>query len=107
MSREELFVENKKCWDGFYSWQAIRKRLKGGYLSSRPWSGRVAYICFCLGFKRMYSGHGTSPDAVRRRRIGFTTRFIVKFGLAVYSYIYRRKLGLRVPLLRPGPAQPT
>jgi radical SAM superfamily enzyme YgiQ (UPF0313 family) len=107
MSREELFAENKKCWDGFYSWEAIRERLKGGYLSSRPWSGRVAYICFCLGFKRMYSGHGTSADAVRRRRIGFTTRVIVKFGLAVYSYIYRRKLGLRVPLLRPGPAQPT
>jgi len=100
MSREELIAENKKCWDSFYSWRAIRERMKGGFLSSRPLSARMAYIFFCLGFKRIYAGHGSSSEHVRRLSMGFTTRFIVKVGLAVYSYLYRRKLGFQVPLVR-------
>jgi hypothetical protein len=101
MSREELIAENKKCWDTFYSWKAIRERMKGGFLSSRPLSARMAYICFCLAFKRIYAGHGSSSEKVRRVSMGFTTRFIVKTGLAVYSYLYRKKLGFQVPLVRP------
>jgi hypothetical protein len=101
MSREELIAENKKCWDSFYSWRAIRERMKGGFLSSRPLSARMAYIFFCLGFKRIYAGHGSSSEHVRRLSMGLTTRFIVKLGLAVYSYLYRRKLGFQVPLVRP------
>jgi radical SAM superfamily enzyme YgiQ (UPF0313 family) len=105
MSREELIAENKKCWDSFYSWQGIRERMKGGFLSARPLSARITYLCFCLAFKRIYAGHGASADAVRRRRIGLTTRFLVKLGVFVYSYLFRRRVALRVPLVRSAAAR--
>jgi radical SAM superfamily enzyme YgiQ (UPF0313 family) len=105
MSREELIAENKKCWDTFYSWRETWKRTKGGYLKSRPLSARIAYVCFCLAFKRIYAGHGTSAADVRRKRMGLTTRLIVKLGVGVYTRIFRRKVGLRVSLVRSGAAQ--
>jgi hypothetical protein len=105
MSREELIAENKKCWDSFYSWQAIQERLKGEFLSSRSFSATVAYVFFCLGFKRIYAGHGTSSKKVRKTSMGLTTRSIVRLGLALYGLLYRRRFGFRVPLVRPAPPQ--
>lgn len=105
MSREELIAENKKCWDSFYSWQAIRERLKGEFLGSRSFSATVAYVFFCLGFKRIYAGHGTSSKKVRKTSMGLTTRSIVRLGLALYGFLYRRRFGFRVPLVRPAPPQ--
>lgn len=102
MSRREMIAENKKCWDTFYSWRATWQRTRGGFMKSRPLPARMAYICCCLAFKRVFAGHGTSADDVRRRRMGVTTRFIIKLGVGVYSYLFRRKVALRVSLMRPG-----
>ncbi len=102
MSRHELIAENKKCWDTFYSWRETWKRTRSGFLKSRPLPARMAYICFCLAFKRVYAGHGISADDVRRQRMGVMTRFIIKLGVGVYSCLCRRKVGLRVSLMRSG-----
>lgn len=102
MSRHELIAENKKCWDTFYSWRQTWKRTRSAFLKSRPFPARIAYICFCLAFKRVYAGHGISADDVRRQSMGVITRFIIKLGVAVYSYLFRRKVGLRVSLMRSG-----
>lgn len=102
MSREELIAENKKCWNTFYSWRETWKRTRSGFLKSRPLSARMAYICFCLAFKRVYAGHGGSAADVHRQRMGVITRFIIKLGVGVYTHVFRRKIGLRVSLMRSG-----
>jgi len=99
MSRDELIAENRKCWYTFYSWRESWQRTKSGHLKKLPFSARITYMCFCLAFKRIYAGHGTSAADVRSKRMGLMTRFIVKLGVGVYSYLFRRKVGFRISLV--------
>jgi hypothetical protein len=102
MSRQELIAENKKCWDTFYSWRETWKRTTRGSVRSWPLAARMAYICCCLAFKRVFAGHGTSADDVRRQRMGLMTRLIIKLGVGLYTSLFRRNVGLRVSLVRSG-----
>jgi hypothetical protein len=102
MSRQELIAENKKCWDTFYSWRETWKRTRSGFLKSWPLPARLAYICCCVAFRRIFAGHGTSADDVRRQRMGLMTRLIIKLGVGLYTYLFRRNVGLQVSLVRSG-----
>src|SRR5262245_42830795 len=102
MSSDELLAENKKCWDSFYSLGEILRRVRTGPAESWPIAGKVAYVCLCIVFKRVYAGHGVSADNVQRKR-GIVTKALIKFGVAVYSYFFRqRRIEMAVPVIAPA-----
>ncbi len=101
ISRDDLLAENKKCWDAFYSLKEIFRRTRRGRAKAWPLAAKFTYLLLCLGFKRIYAGHGVSADSVERKKMGFVTRILVKSGIRVYNYLFRRNrvgLGLKVSL---------
>ena len=95
MSRDELLAENKKCWDSFYSFKEVLRRIRRGSPRSWPWASKFTYLLFCAAFRRVYGGQGMAADGVRRRRLGATTRAIIKIGIASYNH-FRKRSGVRV-----------
>ncbi len=76
------------------------KRIRRGFLKSQPVAAKLAYFVACLAFKRVYGGQGISADSVQRKSLGMVTKVLIKLGVGLYSYFFRRKIGLRVSLLR-------
>jgi radical SAM superfamily enzyme YgiQ (UPF0313 family) len=101
MSRDELLLENKKCWESFYSLRQSIKRTRSKTTSRWSLPGRITYVLACLAFKRVYSGHGVSADSVVRKRTGLITRMLIRIGVRIYVYSYRRRaVPLRVSVTR-------
>jgi radical SAM superfamily enzyme YgiQ (UPF0313 family) len=97
LSRDEWAKENQKCWDSFYSIRASLGRVRRGWARTWPLAGKLTYIFACMAFRRVYSGNGISADAVNRRKRSFTTRFLIRIGVAIYArYFRQKKVGLQV-----------
>jgi hypothetical protein len=61
----------------------------------------------CLVFRRVSAGNGISADAVNRRKLSFTTGWLVRIGVGIYGQFFRQKsVALRVyaPQAEPRPA---
>jgi radical SAM superfamily enzyme YgiQ (UPF0313 family) len=99
IDRDNLILENKRCWDTFYSFRESLQRTRDCPAQSWPLAGKITYIFACLAFKRVYAGNGISADGVNRKRAGLITRMLIKAGLSVYNYYFRRRtVGLNVSL---------
>ncbi|MGB6197977.1 MAG: hypothetical protein WBF35_00365, partial [Candidatus Acidiferrales bacterium] len=61
-----------------------------------PLFGKFTYVMMCLAFRRIYGGQGMAADGVRRKRLGLTTKIIIKVGLGTYNHFYRKELGGRI-----------
>jgi radical SAM superfamily enzyme YgiQ (UPF0313 family) len=96
ISRDDLLAESKKCWDAFYSIREVLRRVRRGRLRSWPWVGKFVYLLLCLAFKRIYGGQGMAADGVRSRRLGRTTKTIIKIGVATYNRYFPKRLGVNV-----------
>ena len=101
--------ENRRCWDAFYSLGESIRRVRRGWARSWPVAGKITYIFACLAFRRVYAGDGLSADAVNRRKLSCSTRWLIRMGVAVYGHFFRpKKVGLQVSLApiswRPGSA---
>jgi radical SAM superfamily enzyme YgiQ (UPF0313 family) len=96
MSREDLLEESKKCWDTFYSFKEIVRRISRRPVQTWTLPGRFTYLLFCMAFKRIYAGQGMAADGVRTRRLGSVTRAVIKIGVATYNRSFRKRLGTRV-----------
>ena len=96
IGRDDLLAENKKCWDAFYSLKEVLRRARRGRLRSWPWVGKFVYLLLCLAFKRIYGGQGMAADGVRSRRLGRTTKTIIKIGIATYNHYFPKRLGVNV-----------
>jgi radical SAM superfamily enzyme YgiQ (UPF0313 family) len=97
LPREEWERENRKCWDTFYSLRESARRLRAGWPRTWPLAGKVTYLVACMAFRRVYSGSGISADAVNRRKLSFTTRWLIRIGVGIYGHFFRQKrVGLKV-----------
>ena len=96
ISRDDLLVENKKCWDAFYSIREVLKRVSRGRPGNWSLTAKFIYLLFCIAFKRIYGSQGMAADGVRRRRLGTVTRAIIKIGIAIYNRHFRKQLGATV-----------
>jgi radical SAM superfamily enzyme YgiQ (UPF0313 family) len=94
MSQDDLRRENQKCWDAFYSTKEVVRRVSGVPIRRWAWPGKFTYLLFCLAFKRIYAGQGMAADGVRTRRLGTVTRAIIKLGIAIFNYHFRKRLGV-------------
>lgn len=100
ISRNDLFDENKKCWDTFYSLRESAKRTRRGTARSWSWAGKITYLLVCLAFKRAYAGYGMAADSVQKREMGFVAKILVKMAVYVHNLYYRQKsLRLRMSLM--------
>jgi radical SAM superfamily enzyme YgiQ (UPF0313 family) len=102
ISRDELLAENQKCWKAFYSVKEAIKRVRKGRSDKWRLTGKIVYVLFCIAFKRIYGGQGMAADGVRKRRLGTLTRGIIKIGIAIFNYHFRRQLKVRVGHPWPG-----
>jgi radical SAM superfamily enzyme YgiQ (UPF0313 family) len=93
ISRADLLAENQKCWKTFYSVREAWKRVGMGRPGTWPLTGKFTYVLMCLAFRRIYGGQGVAADGVRRKNLGFTTKVIIKIGLATYNHFYRKDIG--------------
>lgn len=99
LPRAKWAGENLKCWDEFYSLGASIGRVRRGWAASWPLSGKITYIFACLAFRRVYAGNGLSADAVNQRKLSFSTRWLIRIGVAIYGHFFRqKKVGLQVSL---------
>lgn len=99
MSLSDLVLENRKCWNSFYSVAGIFRRIRSEATKSWPLPGKITYFFACLAFRRVYAGHGVSADSVNVTRTGLLTRILVRAGIAVYSCFFRRRgVSLKVAL---------
>jgi hypothetical protein len=96
ISRTDLLIENQKCWTSFYSIRQAWRRVGMGRPGTWPLFGKFTYVMMCLAFRRIYGGQGMAADGVRRKRLGVTTKVIIKLGLATYNHFYRKELGGRI-----------
>src|SRR5579883_498535 len=97
LPREEWARENAKCWDAFYSLCESARRLRAGWPRTWPLAGKLTYLVACLAFRRVYAGNGISADAVNRRKLSLTTRWLVRIGVGIYGHFFRQKrVALRV-----------
>ncbi len=100
ISRTDLFIENKKCWDTFYSLRESLERTRRGAARSWRWGGKLAYLLTCFAFKRAYAGYGMAADSVQRKDLGIVTRLLLKTTISVFNFFYRQKaLRSRMPLI--------
>jgi radical SAM superfamily enzyme YgiQ (UPF0313 family) len=100
MSGRDLHVENKKCWDSFYSLRESYQRTKRGNARRWPLAAKATYILVCLAFRQAYAGYGMAADSVRRKKMGPTTRLLIKAAVSIYNTFFRHKrLELRMPLI--------
>ncbi|MGC2322965.1 MAG: radical SAM protein [Terriglobales bacterium] len=91
ISRNELQLENKKCWDSFYSLKESLNRTKQGRAKRWPVAAKIAYLLTCVLFKRAYAGYGMAADSVRRKESGTVTRMLLKTTVTVFNRYYREK----------------
>jgi radical SAM superfamily enzyme YgiQ (UPF0313 family) len=97
LPRDQWERENRRCWDAFYSLRESARRLRRGWARTWPLAGKLTYLVACLAFRRVYGGNGISADAVNRRKLSLTTRWLVRVGVAIYGRFFRQKrVGLRV-----------
>ena len=96
----DLHVENKKCWDSFYSLKESYLRSMRGNGRKWPLASRATYLLVCLVFRQAYAGYGMAADSVRRKKMGRVTRLLIKSAVSIYNSRFRqKKLVLRVPLI--------
>jgi len=107
INRKELFDENKKCWDKFYSLRESFGRTTWGM--ARAWSlaSKAIYLFTCFAFKRVYAGYGMAADGVRRKRLGIMTRAIIKIAVTIYNHCCGRGLNVNVSHQWARPARPS
>lgn len=70
ISTDDLIQETTKCWQAFYSVREALRRVRRGGMGRWPVSMKLAYIGFCLAFRRLYSGRGMAADSVRQKEMG-------------------------------------
>jgi radical SAM superfamily enzyme YgiQ (UPF0313 family) len=105
ISRDDLLAENKKCWDSFYAPIEVLKRVnRRGRIKNWPVVSKFVYLLLCLIFRRIYGGQGMAADGVRKKRLGLTTRALIKIGTTTYNHYFRKRMGVRVgqPFARPA-----
>lgn len=96
----DLHVENKKCWDSFYSLRESFQRTRRGKARTWPLAARAAYLLVCLAFRQAYAGYGMAADSVRRKKMGRVTRVLVKAAVSLYNSCFRhRRFALKVPVI--------
>jgi tRNA A37 methylthiotransferase MiaB len=93
MEKKELFAETQKCWDEFYSIREAIKRTRRGKRATWTFGGKMTYILFCIAFRRIYSGQGMAADGVKKNKLGFVTRMIMKMAVGTYNLFFRGKRG--------------
>ncbi len=93
ITRDDLLTESKKCWDAFYSIKAAYARVKRGRPGKWSVPAKFVYLLFCIAFHQVYGGQGMAADGVRQRRLGKTTRIIIKIGIAIFNWHSRKRLG--------------
>ncbi len=97
ISSEDLLAERQKCWDEFYSFRQIYRRVSQGVARSWPVAGKITYALLNLVYKRVYAEHGISADSVQQKRVGLVTRLLIRACVGVYSHFFRhKKVGFRV-----------
>lgn len=100
ISRSDLFVENKKCWDTFYSLRESFDRTRRGATRSWRWTGRLVYLLACILFRRAYAGYGMAADSVQRKDTGLITRVLLKTAISAFNLFFRqRALRVRMPVV--------
>jgi radical SAM superfamily enzyme YgiQ (UPF0313 family) len=101
---DQLRVENKKCWNAFYSIREAARRMTKGRPAKWPLYGKFVYLLFCIAFKQIYGGQGMAADGVRKRRMGAVTRTLIKIGVAVFNHCARKRIGgtVRHPWAQPA-----
>jgi radical SAM superfamily enzyme YgiQ (UPF0313 family) len=99
LPRDQWAEENRRCWDAFYSLRESIRRVRRGWACTWPLAGKITYIFACLAFRRVYGGNGLSADAVNRRKLSFSTRWLIRTGVVIYGHFFRQKrVSLRVSL---------
>jgi radical SAM superfamily enzyme YgiQ (UPF0313 family) len=102
MSKPELLAENRKCWNEFYSIRESIKRTRRGRMGTWKLKSKFTYVLFCMAFRRIYGGQGMAADGVKTRKLGFTTRAIMRIGVAAYNFLFRKEKGtVSMPMARP------
>jgi radical SAM superfamily enzyme YgiQ (UPF0313 family) len=96
ITRDDLLNESKKCWDSFYSMKEAYARVNRGRAGTWPFTGKLIYLLFCYAFHQVYGGQGMAADGVRQRRLGKTTRVIIKIGVTIFNWHSRKRLGASV-----------
>jgi radical SAM superfamily enzyme YgiQ (UPF0313 family) len=91
ISSDDLLMENKKCWDAFYSVREVVRRVTRGRPGRWSLAGKFTYLLFCMAFKRIYGGQGMAADGVRRKNLGFFTKTIGRVGIATYNHFFRKE----------------
>ena len=95
----EMSSEKRRCWDAFYSLRESIRRVRRGWASPWPLGEKITSIFACLAFRQVYAGNGLSADAVNRRKLSFSTKWLIRMGVAVYGHFFRyKKVGLQVSL---------
>ena len=92
ISSAELVAETMKCWQAFYSIKESLRRVRRGKMGNWPLTSKLIYVCFCLAFKRLYSGEGVAADSVRQKDMSTVDRIPVPYHLMPATI---RKLFLR------------
>ena len=106
MSAEEWGRENRECWNSFYSLRQSIRRVRRGWAGTWSLGGKITYLFACLAFRRVYAGNGLTADGVNRTRLSFTTRLLIKIGVAIHARIFRNKsVPLRVATLSAASGQ--
>jgi radical SAM superfamily enzyme YgiQ (UPF0313 family) len=90
ISKDDLHVENKKCWDDFYSLGESYKRTKLGRAKSWSPAKKLAYLMVCILFRQAYAGYGMAADSVRKTEMGLGKRMLIKSAVRFYNHFFRR-----------------
>jgi radical SAM superfamily enzyme YgiQ (UPF0313 family) len=98
ISKDDLHLENKKCWDSFYSLGESFKRTKHGRAKSWSPAKKMAYLMVCVLFRQAYAGYGMAADSVRKKEMGFGTRLLIKTAVSFYHRFFRRMSPQKVAL---------
>lgn len=100
IAKTDLKVENKKCWDQFYSLRESMKRTQRSRLTKKwPLPAKITYLMLCIAFRRIYGGQGMQADGVQNRKFSLFTKAIMKIGVKFYNHYYRTdKLTVSLPI---------
>ncbi|PYS51559.1 MAG: radical SAM protein [Acidobacteria bacterium] len=98
ISKDDLHLENKKCWDSFYSLRESFKRTKHGRAKSWSPAKKMAYMMVCILFRQAYAGYGMAADSVRKKEMGIGTRLLIKSAISFYNHFFRRMNLQKAPL---------
>lgn len=100
INRNDLYRENKDCWDNFYSLRESLKRTRVGRARSWPLAAKATYLLACVLFKRAYAGYGMAADSVRMKENGFVTKMLLKTAVTIFNRCYREKrIRVRMPVI--------